>query len=208
MLKEFAQLYEGRFKKKFPWREWRIKYVACCLAANMTHNCVHSCLTHVINLGTQVLISTYRKAPHYEPHNPHAHEPDTTMHREHDEIGLIRSICVKVIGFSLRTMIYWFFQRSDLPRSARNYTKWSKSRLASPALHNSFWTWRFVGCRPTWWLIVQKLIKRWVKLPHARSCSHLFWLISHCPTTAHWRLRVRDGATRARLDEAGEDWLP
>jgi len=173
MLEEFTQLYETQFKKKFPWCEWRIKYIACYLAANMTHNCVYSCLAHVINLGTQVLICTYSKAPHYKPHNPHAHEPDTTMHHEHDEIGLIRSICVKVIDFSLHTMIYWFFQRSDLLWSARNYTKQSKSRLASPALHNSFWIWRFIGCWPMWWLIMQKPIKRWV-MPSSFTVHMMF----------------------------------
>ena len=55
-----------------------------------------SCLAHVINLATQVLISTYSKAPHYAPHDPLAHGPDTTQSGDRDEIRLIRSICVKV----------------------------------------------------------------------------------------------------------------
>ena len=55
-----------------------------------------SCLSHVINLGSQALISTYSKSPHYAPHDPKAHEPDTWNHGDHDEIGLIRAICVKV----------------------------------------------------------------------------------------------------------------
>jgi len=50
-----------------------------------------SCLAHVINLATQTLISSYSKAPHYSPHDPKSHELSTR-----DEIGLIRSICVKV----------------------------------------------------------------------------------------------------------------
>ncbi|KAG1735245.1 hypothetical protein EDD22DRAFT_852395 [Suillus occidentalis] len=35
------------------------------------------------------------KAPHYNPHNPHAHEPDLAQRVNHDEIGLVCSICVK-----------------------------------------------------------------------------------------------------------------
>jgi hypothetical protein len=42
------------------------------------------------------LISTYSKAPHYAPHDPHTHEPDTTAQGDRDEIGLVRSISVKV----------------------------------------------------------------------------------------------------------------
>lgn len=50
-----------------------------------------SCLAHIINLATQSLISTYSKVQYYNPHEPRSHEPTTW-----DEIGLIRSICVKV----------------------------------------------------------------------------------------------------------------
>lgn len=57
---------------------------------------VFSCLAHVINLGTQLLISTYSKAPHYMPRSPQAHEPDTTNQGNRDEIGLVRAISVKV----------------------------------------------------------------------------------------------------------------
>jgi hypothetical protein len=50
-----------------------------------------SCLAHVINLATQTLISTYSKAPHFDPKNPEAHIP-----ANHDEVGLVRAISVKV----------------------------------------------------------------------------------------------------------------
>jgi len=50
-----------------------------------------SCLAHVINLATQALISTYSKAPHFDPKNPEAHEPTSR-----DEVGLVRAITVKV----------------------------------------------------------------------------------------------------------------
>jgi hypothetical protein len=60
-----------------------------------------SCQAHVINLGTQVLISTYSKSPHYTPHEPKAHEPDTSNRGDRDEIGLVRTICVKVHPLTL-----------------------------------------------------------------------------------------------------------
>ena len=50
-----------------------------------------SCLAHVINLATQALIGSYSKAPHYDPKDPEAHIP-----ADRDEVGLVRSIVVKV----------------------------------------------------------------------------------------------------------------
>jgi hypothetical protein len=50
-----------------------------------------SCLAHIINLATQTLISTYSKAPHFDPTNPEAHVPTSR-----DEVGLVRAIAVKV----------------------------------------------------------------------------------------------------------------
>lgn len=80
MLEEFARVYEVRYTKTFPWRQRRI-----------------NCLAHVINLATQSFLSTYSKAPHYSPHDLKGHEPDTSQHiDDRDEIGLIRTICVKV----------------------------------------------------------------------------------------------------------------
>ncbi|KAF8230107.1 hypothetical protein L208DRAFT_1283531, partial [Tricholoma matsutake] len=46
----------------------------------------------VINLATQALITTYSKSKHYNPA-----KPDADLARpEHDEVGLVRAICVKV----------------------------------------------------------------------------------------------------------------
>jgi hypothetical protein len=52
---------------------------------------LHSCLAHVINLATQLLISTYSKSPHFDPRNPDGHIPTSR-----DEVGLVRAIAVKV----------------------------------------------------------------------------------------------------------------
>jgi hypothetical protein len=51
----------------------------------------YSCLAHVINLATQALISTYSRAPHFDPKDPEAHIPTSR-----DEVGLVRAIVVKV----------------------------------------------------------------------------------------------------------------
>jgi hypothetical protein len=51
----------------------------------------YSCLAHIINLATQALIGTYSKSPHFDPKNPDAHIPTTR-----DEVGLVRTIVVKV----------------------------------------------------------------------------------------------------------------
>lgn len=56
---------------------------------------IYSCLAHVINLATQMLILTYSKTPHYDPKQPDAHVPTSR-----DEVGLIRAIVVKVLIFS------------------------------------------------------------------------------------------------------------
>jgi hypothetical protein len=57
----------------------------------------YSCLAHVINLATQKLISTYSKAPHFNPHDPTAHIPgEASAGSLRDEIGLVRAIAVKV----------------------------------------------------------------------------------------------------------------
>ena len=53
------------------------------------------CLAHIINLATQALISTRSKAKYYNPHAIDEHEPDTNR-IDHDEIGLVRAIVVKV----------------------------------------------------------------------------------------------------------------
>jgi hypothetical protein len=64
-----------------------------------------SCLAHVINLATQLLISTYSKSPHFDPKMPDAHVPTSR-----DEVGLVRAIVVKVwimYHGSESSLAYW-----------------------------------------------------------------------------------------------------
>lgn len=52
------------------------------------------CLAHVFHLATRALISTYSKAPFYDPESPDLTVSMTDGRR--DEIGLVRAIVVKV----------------------------------------------------------------------------------------------------------------
>jgi len=52
-----------------------------------------SCLTHIINLATQALISTRSKAKFYSGDPKDGHIPDMTG-TDRDEIGLVHAICM------------------------------------------------------------------------------------------------------------------
>jgi hypothetical protein len=57
----------------------------------------HSYLAHIINFATETFLSTYSKAPHYNPHDLKGHKPNISQHIDNwDEIRLICAICVKV----------------------------------------------------------------------------------------------------------------
>ena len=90
MLKEFTARLEVATGKRYDWKKRKIKYVGLHSFQSqfLTRS---SCLAHVINLATQMLISTYSKSPHFDPKQPEAHVPTCR-----DEVGLIRAIVVKV----------------------------------------------------------------------------------------------------------------
>ncbi|KAG6843907.1 hypothetical protein H0H87_011859 [Tephrocybe sp. NHM501043] len=69
MVVEFGDLYEERTGCPFDVKDRHIR-----------------CLVHIINLATQVLISTRSKAKSL---------PETSMAQERDELGLVRAIVVK-----------------------------------------------------------------------------------------------------------------
>ena len=89
MMKEFAACLKTSTKKEYNWKERKIKFVFVVLLVQLLMN--YSCLMHVINLATQLLISTYSKSPHFDPKNADAHVPTCR-----DEVGLVRAIVVKV----------------------------------------------------------------------------------------------------------------
>ena len=101
--------------------------------------CFGSCLAHVINLGTQVLISTYSKAPHYARHDLQAHEPNATQNSNRDEIRLVCSIFVKVcLALVQEVHFIEYFQRNAHPPNERSFTSKFRSRPLSRTPHSYF----------------------------------------------------------------------
>jgi hypothetical protein len=54
-----------------------------------------SCVAHIVNLATQALITAHTKSKHYDPSKPDQDLVDNSSF-DRDEVGLIRSITVKV----------------------------------------------------------------------------------------------------------------
>jgi hypothetical protein len=72
-----------------------------CRVANIP---ITRCLAHVIHLATRALISTYSKAPYYDPGQPHILGPAQSSHR--DEVDLIRAIVVKERSSAQRKQLF------------------------------------------------------------------------------------------------------
>lgn len=62
------------------------------------------CLAHVIHLATRALISTYSKAPYYDPGQLDIGSPVESRHR--DEVGLVRAIAVKERSSAQRKQLF------------------------------------------------------------------------------------------------------
>jgi hypothetical protein len=90
MMKEFAARLKAATGKMYDWKKRKIKCVGPHTYGSWFLT-KRSCLAHIINLATQMLISTYSKSPHFDPKQPDAHIPTLR-----DEVGLIRAIVVKV----------------------------------------------------------------------------------------------------------------
>lgn len=90
MMKELAARLKITMSKEYHWKKRKIKSVSSqtSLFQLLTAD---SCLAHVINLATQMLISTYSKSPYFDPKEPDAHVPTYR-----DEVGLVRAIVIKV----------------------------------------------------------------------------------------------------------------
>jgi len=54
---------------------------------------------HIINLATQAFITTHSKSKHYNLADPDANLVGNNI--RHDVVGLVRSICVKVLCLTL-----------------------------------------------------------------------------------------------------------
>jgi hypothetical protein len=54
------------------------------------------CLVHIINLATQSVISARTKSKYYNGDPSDDHMPEDNEDSEHDEIGIVQAICIKV----------------------------------------------------------------------------------------------------------------
>jgi hypothetical protein len=74
MMKELAARLKTSTGKTYDWKKRKIKFVGSLThSLQLLTNNTGSCLAHVINLATQMLISTYSKSPHFDPNQPDAH---------------------------------------------------------------------------------------------------------------------------------------
>ncbi|KDQ54448.1 hypothetical protein JAAARDRAFT_135739, partial [Jaapia argillacea MUCL 33604] len=98
------------------------------------------CLAHIVNLATQAVIATQSKSPHYNPHKPDDHMPDTSADTR-DKVGLVRAISVKVCwsstymmlnrAYSLRLHIKQFLL--EISRVEKNVAKAAKLLSLRPS---------------------------------------------------------------------------
>jgi hypothetical protein len=58
--------------------------------------CPRRCLTHIINLATQAVITTHSKSKFYDGSLDNDDLPEDLGATERDKIGIVRAICVKV----------------------------------------------------------------------------------------------------------------
>ena len=102
MMDEFSKQIMEKMGKTFNGN-------GCCIQCKTFYICfnimslIHSqycyilfrCLAHVISLATQALIKSHTKSKHYNSASPKEHMLTTTGYN-HDEIGLVQAISVKV----------------------------------------------------------------------------------------------------------------
>jgi len=90
MMVHFAELIKEATGKPYDYKNWHIWYVINLLLQTSA-NQFTSCIAHIVNPTTQPLIATHTKSKHYDPA-----KPDDDLIVDHDEVGLVHSITVKV----------------------------------------------------------------------------------------------------------------
>lgn len=97
---EFLAKVMNSHKSRAGMKKWSHddNHIRCVSVLFLFCHSLHSllrCLAHIINLATQAILKVHSSSKHYDPNEPSAHEPDVDdVYR--DEIGLVRSIVVKV----------------------------------------------------------------------------------------------------------------
>ena len=76
--------------------------------------CIWSCLAYIINLATQALLRAHSQSKEYNPKYPEA-ELIMAHSGQHDEIGMIWSICVKEHSSAKCKQLFQTIQQWDLP---------------------------------------------------------------------------------------------
>ena len=99
MMDEFARCYEKRTSQIFDVKKRHIRYVSAFSLRNICNKYILRCLAHIINLATQALISMRSKSKYYDP-SQDEHPTDIDVIINHNEVGLVRAICVKVQYFA------------------------------------------------------------------------------------------------------------
>jgi hypothetical protein len=124
MLKEFALHYKQKTGKEFDVAKRHIRYtntihINFSFDLHLIINYLR-CLAHILNLATQLLISTKSKAKYYSVHDDNVPDADTADPEQpnHDEVGLVHAICVKVWCpfFIISDLNHFFKARSSSQR--------------------------------------------------------------------------------------------
>ena len=101
MLEEFARCYQAKTGCQFDIKRRQIRYVSFTLCSCGSRFTTYRCLAHIINLATQVVISTHSKSKFYDGNPEDNHLPEDMGGAERDEIGIVHAICVKVCSSPL-----------------------------------------------------------------------------------------------------------
>ena len=96
MVVKFGVQFTKDIKQAFNAKKcqiWLVPYIFSCFRTKV--NLPHRCMAHIISLTTQAMILAQSKAKHYDSHNEEQHIPDLNG-ADHDELGLVQAISVKV----------------------------------------------------------------------------------------------------------------
>ena len=96
MLQEFVQCYQLKTGSSFDVKRWQIRWALHIVSHQHCSQIGSSrCLTHIINLAAQAVISACSKSMYYNGNPTDNHLSDDLDYNERDEIGIVQAICIK-----------------------------------------------------------------------------------------------------------------
>lgn len=135
-------------------------YQSCFFFCHSWYVFLWRCLAHIINLATQAILKAHSSSKHYDPNEPSAHEPNVDdVFR--DEIGLVRSIVVKVTYWSIlfnKLLTDASFRLAPQPNVASCSKTFRPEAAKQP--YGSFWTWLYDGHQRISCSIEQRSLRR------------------------------------------------